>query len=73
MKGLSGFMPKDDPNVKVMTAQTDLNDLLAQETELYAAIGKKAVQKFGADAFSEEGRPAEAAQREHRADASETG
>jgi ribosomal protein L40E len=55
MKGLSGFMPKDDPNVKVMTAQTDLNDLLAQETELYAAIGKKAVSKYGADVFSEEG------------------
>ncbi len=55
MKGLSGFMPKDDPDVKVMTAQTDLNDFLSQETELYAAIGKKAVQAYGMDAFAEEG------------------
>ncbi len=55
MKGLSGFMPKDDPNVKVMTAQTDLNDFLSQETELYAAIGKKAVQAYGMDVFAEEG------------------
>ncbi len=55
MKGLSGFMPKDDPDVKVMTTQTDLNDLLSQETELYASIGKKAVEQYGVSAFAEEG------------------
>jgi DNA repair exonuclease SbcCD ATPase subunit len=43
MKGLSGFMPQDDPNVKLMTAQTELNDLQQRETELYAEIGRQAV------------------------------
>lgn len=55
MKGLSGFMPQDDPDVKVMTAQTELNDLTAQEAELYAAIGKKAVMLYGDAPFAEEG------------------
>ena len=43
MKGLSGFMPQDDPDVKLMTAQSDLNDLRTQETELYAQIGRQAL------------------------------
>ncbi len=42
MKGLSGFMPQDDPNVKLMTAQTELSDLQQRETELYAEIGRQA-------------------------------
>ena len=42
MKGLSGFMPQD-PDVKLMTAQSDLNDLRTQETELYAKIGRQAL------------------------------
>lgn len=41
MKGLSGFMPQDDPDVKLMTAQSELADLQKQETELYAEIGKQ--------------------------------
>lgn len=45
MKGLSGFMPQDDPDVKLMTAQSDLSDLERQETELYAEIGRQALVK----------------------------
>lgn len=45
MKGLSGFMPQDDPDVKLMTAQSDLSDLQKQETELYAKIGREALAK----------------------------
>lgn len=45
MKGLSGFMPQDDPDVKLMTAQSDLNDLQRQEIELYAMIGREALTK----------------------------
>lgn len=52
MKGLSGFMPQDDPDVKVMTAQSELSDLQKQETELYAQIGKQALAK-GRDQFPE--------------------
>ncbi|WP_312613342.1 hypothetical protein [Oscillibacter sp.] len=38
MKGLSGFMPQDDPDVKLMSAQSDLSDLQQQETAIYADI-----------------------------------
>ena len=42
MKGLSGMMPKDDPDTKIFTAGSDLQDLKDQEKDLYAQIGKKA-------------------------------
>lgn len=42
MKGLSSFMPQDDPNVKLMQAQTEIEDLKKQENELFAEIGRKA-------------------------------
>lgn len=42
MKGLSGFMPQDDPNVKLMNAQSELDDLKKQETTLFAEIGRQA-------------------------------
>lgn len=40
MKGQSGFMPQDDPDVKV----TELNDLQKKEAELYMQIGKQALE-----------------------------
>ncbi len=46
MKGLSGFMPQDDPDVKLLNAQSELNDLNAQETELYAQVGKSALRRY---------------------------
>lgn len=45
MKGLSGFMPQDDPDVKLMSAQSELSDLQMQEIELYAEIGKQALAR----------------------------
>ena len=45
MKGLSGFMPQDDPDVKLMTAQSELNELLQRETEVYAQIGRQALAR----------------------------
>lgn len=53
MKGLSGLMPQDDPNVKVMNAKTELSDLKKQEEELYAEIGKRAVQRDGIERFGD--------------------
>ena len=41
IKGLSGFMPQDDPDVKLMSAQSDLSDLQQQETAIYADIGRQ--------------------------------
>ena len=45
MKGLSGLMPQDDPNVKILNAQAELNDLQKKETDLYAEIGKAALER----------------------------
>jgi len=45
MKGLSGFMPQDDPQVKLMNAQSQVNDLKEQETAVYTEIGKLAYQQ----------------------------
>ena len=53
MKGLSGFMPQDDPAVQLMNAQNEVNDLRKQEEVLYAEIGRKAIQLYGMDAFGE--------------------
>ena len=44
MKGLSGFMPQDDPNVKIMNATTTLADLEKQMQSVYAQAGKKALE-----------------------------
>jgi len=43
MKGLSGFMPQDDPDVALMVASSEVSELQKQENELYAQIGKQAL------------------------------
>jgi len=50
LKGLSGLMPQDDPNVKLMNAQSQVDDLRIQEAEAYAEIGKLVFQQ-NPDAF----------------------
>lgn len=41
VKGLGAFMPKDDPNIMLFKAQTEMSDLDNREQEIYAEIGKK--------------------------------
>lgn len=53
MKGLSGLMPQDDPEIKLMNAQTEVNEQKARLTDLYAQIGKQAVEKYGLETFDE--------------------
>lgn len=53
VKGLSSIMPQDDPAVKMMNAQTDLAELKKKEEDLYAKIGRKAVELYGIDTFDE--------------------
>jgi len=53
MKGLSNFMPQDDPNTKLLKLQGEVADLKKQETNLYTEIGKKAVEQYGLDSFGE--------------------
>lgn len=45
MKGLSGLMPQDDPDVKLMNAQSEVAELQKQETEIYAQIGRQALER----------------------------
>ena len=53
MKGLTNFMPQDDPKTQLMKMQSDVSDLKKQEENLYTEIGKKAVQQYGLDSFGE--------------------
>ena len=53
MKGLSGLMPQDDPKTQLFKLQTEVSDLQKQETDLYAQIGKAAVEQHGLESFGE--------------------
>lgn len=46
LKGFSSFMPQDDPNTKLFQLGNELNDLRQQETQAYAAIGKKVFENI---------------------------
>lgn len=41
LKGLSSFMPQDDPDTRLFTLGNELNKLRQQEIEAYAVIGKR--------------------------------
>ena len=53
MKGLSNFMPQDDPKTKLLKMQTEVSDLKKQQTDLYTEIGKRAVEQYGLASFGE--------------------
>jgi len=53
MKGISTFMPADDPNTQMIRLQSDVADLKKQETDIYLEIGKKAVGQYGLESFPE--------------------
>lgn len=53
VKGLSSIMPQDDPAVKMFNAQSEVSGLKKQEEELYAQIGRKAVELYGLEPFGE--------------------
>ncbi len=49
LRGFSSFMPQDDPNTKLFQLGNELNDLQQQETQAYAAIGKKVFSSVSSD------------------------
>lgn len=51
VKGLSGLMPQDDPEVKLMNSQVEVSDCQKKMAEILAQIGQEAVDKYGADSF----------------------
>ena len=44
MKGLSAFIPQDDPQVKLLNAQTEVSEFKKQVQEIYALIGRQAYE-----------------------------
>lgn len=52
LKGLSGFMPQDNPDLKLFAVQSEVGELQKQELELYAQIGKQALTE-GSGRFPE--------------------
>ena len=53
MKGLTNFMPQDDPKTQLLKLQSEVSDLKKQETDLYTEIGKKAVAQYGLESFGD--------------------
>lgn len=49
LRGFSSFMPQDDPNTKLFQLGNELSDLQKQETQAYAAIGKKVFDNVSSD------------------------
>lgn len=47
VKGLSGIMPQDDPDVKIFNAQNDLKDLTQKEEAAYARLGRQVYESDG--------------------------
>lgn len=53
VKGITNFMPADDPGTQLLKLQSEVSDLKSQETDLYTEIGRAAVEKYGLEGFSE--------------------
>lgn len=53
VKGLSGFMPQDDPDVKIFNAQTEVKELAEKVEKVYARLGKQVYESGGGEAYPE--------------------
>ncbi len=53
VKGITNFMPADDPNTQLLKVQGEVSDLKKQETDLYTEIGRAAVEKYGLEEFGD--------------------
>ena len=53
VKGLSGFLPQDDPDVRILNAQTELKELGENEEKVYAHLGRQVFANGGGDSYPE--------------------
>ena len=53
VKGLSGFMPQDDPDVKIFNAQSELKELAGKEEKVYARLGRQVYETDGGKSYPE--------------------
>lgn len=49
VKGLSGLMPQDDPDVKIFNAQSELKDFAEKEEKIYARLGRQVYETDGGE------------------------
>ena len=45
VKGLSGFMLQDDPDVKIFNAQTEMKEFSEREGKIYARLGRRSEER----------------------------
>lgn len=48
VKGLSGFMLQDDPDVKIFNAQTEMKEFSEREGKIYARLDGKYMRRMAA-------------------------
>lgn len=53
VKGLSGFMPQDDPDVKIFNAQTEMRELAEKEEKAYGRLGRQVYKDGASGAYPE--------------------
>ena len=53
VKGLSGFMPQDDPDVKIFNAQNELKEFAEKEEKVYARLGRQVYEADGGESHPE--------------------
>ena len=49
VKGLSGFMLQDDPDVKIFNAQTEMKEFSEREGKIYARHGRQVYETDGGE------------------------
>lgn len=49
VKGLTGILPEDDPDVKILKAQTELKELVAQEEKTFSRFGRRVYETDGGE------------------------
>ena len=53
VKGLSGFMTQDDPDVKIFNAQTEVKEFSEKEEKIYARLGRQVYETDGGENYPE--------------------
>ena len=53
IKGVSGFLPQDDPDVKILTAQAELREFSEKEEKIFARLGRAVYDTDGGESHPE--------------------
>jgi Putative virion core protein (lumpy skin disease virus) len=53
VKGISGFLPQDDPDIKIFNAQNKLKELSSKEDAVFARFGRRLFETQGTKGYPE--------------------